>query len=270
MGITQYCFGLSYLTAFGCGNGPAPGAARFPWTRFGRHLCSPWPGCGRIPSFWPPSPADARRARMGRCCCWPGCSRSFISTAFCIAIRIRGRSLFCHWCSDSVGHVVRIHPLRQHDGSWFTGESFWGMFHGVLLLLASVGITRRFPRQQSMYLVQVWRLLLPPSPLGGVRLLSLERLERMNRRAVNFWRSCCSRSACSFEARCCGENEVGQRSENHQHVGLWLVELCSGCSCDTRLICLAAIWPMRPAPRLMVLMLAGLLGAHPFAPGDSR
>lgn len=70
------------------------------------------------------------------------------------------------------------------DGSWFTGESFWGMVHGILLLLASVGITVGF-LASSMYLLQAWRLRRKLSPIGGMRLLSLERLERMNRRAVN-------------------------------------------------------------------------------------
>jgi ABC-type transport system involved in cytochrome c biogenesis permease subunit len=37
-----------------------------------------------------------------------------------------------------------------------------------------------------MYLVQARRLRMKRNPLGGVRLLSLERLEMMNRRAINW------------------------------------------------------------------------------------
>jgi ABC-type transport system involved in cytochrome c biogenesis permease subunit len=65
----------------------------------------------------------------------------------------------------------------------FAGESFWGMIHGVLIVLAAVGVCVGF-LASIMYLVQVHRLRkkLPPSP--GMKLLSLERLEAMNRRAL--------------------------------------------------------------------------------------
>jgi ABC-type transport system involved in cytochrome c biogenesis permease subunit len=68
--------------------------------------------------------------------------------------------------------------------SWFTGEHFWGVVHGILLLAASVGITVAF-LASAMYLVQVRRLRMKRNPLGGVQLLSLERLETMSRRAIN-------------------------------------------------------------------------------------
>ncbi|MBO0697439.1 MAG: cytochrome c biogenesis protein CcsA [Zavarzinella sp.] len=69
-------------------------------------------------------------------------------------------------------------------GSWFSPEHFWGAVHGVLVLGASVGITVGF-LASVMYLVQVERLRRKRNPLGGLRLLSLERLETMNRRAIN-------------------------------------------------------------------------------------
>jgi ABC-type transport system involved in cytochrome c biogenesis permease subunit len=69
-------------------------------------------------------------------------------------------------------------------GSWFSAEHFWGTLHGVLVLGASVGITVGF-LASVMYLVQADRLRRKRNPLGGLRLLSLERLEMMNRRAIN-------------------------------------------------------------------------------------
>jgi ABC-type uncharacterized transport system permease subunit len=60
---------------------------------------------------------------------------------------------------------------------------FWPVFHGVLVLLASVGVSVGFVAS-VMYLVQVRRLRAKTPPGQGVRLLSLERLEAMNRRAL--------------------------------------------------------------------------------------
>jgi len=67
---------------------------------------------------------------------------------------------------------------------WFAGEHFWGALHGLMILLASIGISVGF-LASVMYLVQARRLRNKFSPLGGLRLLSLERLESMNRRALN-------------------------------------------------------------------------------------
>jgi ABC-type transport system involved in cytochrome c biogenesis permease subunit len=59
----------------------------------------------------------------------------------------------------------------------------WGMIHGTLLLLAAAGLCVGFVAS-LMYLVQVQRLKAKLPPTQGVRLLSLERLEDMNRRAI--------------------------------------------------------------------------------------
>jgi ABC-type transport system involved in cytochrome c biogenesis permease subunit len=64
------------------------------------------------------------------------------------------------------------------------GERFWGNVHGGLLLLAAVGVSVGF-LASVMYLIQAHRLRAKVAPNHGVRLLSLERLEEMNRRAVN-------------------------------------------------------------------------------------
>src|SRR5207247_867933 len=65
-----------------------------------------------------------------------------------------------------------------------SGERFWGAIHGVLILLASVGVSVGF-LASVMYLMQAHRLRTKTPPAAGMRLLSLERLEEMNRRAVN-------------------------------------------------------------------------------------
>jgi ABC-type transport system involved in cytochrome c biogenesis permease subunit len=64
------------------------------------------------------------------------------------------------------------------------GERFWGIVHGGLLLLAAVGGCVGFVAS-IMYLVQARRLRLKAAPGKGVQMLSLERIELMNRRAIN-------------------------------------------------------------------------------------
>lgn len=66
----------------------------------------------------------------------------------------------------------------------FAGDNFWGAVHGTLVLLAAIGVCVGF-LASVMYLLQAHRLRLKQPPLGNVRVLSLERLEQMNRRAVN-------------------------------------------------------------------------------------
>jgi ABC-type transport system involved in cytochrome c biogenesis permease subunit len=60
----------------------------------------------------------------------------------------------------------------------------WGAIHGGLLLLAAVGVCVGF-LASVMYLVQAWKLKAKLPPREGIRLFSLERLEAMNRRAIN-------------------------------------------------------------------------------------
>jgi ABC-type uncharacterized transport system permease subunit len=69
--------------------------------------------------------------------------------------------------------------------TWLVGNRFWGAVHGFLLILAAVGVSVGF-LASVMYLVQANRLRTKAPPLGGVKMLSLERLESMNRRAVNW------------------------------------------------------------------------------------
>jgi len=81
-------------------------------------------------------------------------------------------------------------PASASEPSWLgslpalRGEHFWATMHGGLLLLAAVGVCVGFVAS-VMYLVQAHRLKAKVSPGRGLRLLSLERLEAMNRRAIN-------------------------------------------------------------------------------------
>jgi ABC-type uncharacterized transport system permease subunit len=76
-------------------------------------------------------------------------------------------------------------PGETNGSLWqmFQGERFWGTAHGVLVLLAAVGVSVGFVAS-VMYVVQAHRLKakLPPKP--GMKMLSLERIEEMNRRAI--------------------------------------------------------------------------------------
>jgi ABC-type transport system involved in cytochrome c biogenesis permease subunit len=72
----------------------------------------------------------------------------------------------------------------QADPLPLAENRFWGLLHVSLLLLAAVGVCVGF-LAGVMYLVQAARLRAKTPPRQGLRLLSLERLEQMNRRAVD-------------------------------------------------------------------------------------
>jgi ABC-type transport system involved in cytochrome c biogenesis permease subunit len=69
-------------------------------------------------------------------------------------------------------------------GEALRGDQFWAVLHGCLLLLAAVGVCVGFIAS-LMYLVQARQLRDKVPPNQGLRLLSLERLEEMNRHAIN-------------------------------------------------------------------------------------
>ena len=137
----------------------------------------------------------------------------------------------------------------------------------ILLLFAAVGISIGF-LASVMYLVQASRLKRKANPLGGMKILSLERLEEMNRRAVNL----------AFPLLTLGLLLGGVLLRQYHGlaenwfsvkvlgtVGLWLVFLV--------LVYLryAAHVPGRRLARLTVLafglMVVVLAAAHPFAGG---
>jgi hypothetical protein len=81
--------------------------------------------------------------------------------------------------------LSEVFPATAPDSIqlWFTGERFWGLVHGGLLFLAAIG-TSVGCVASVMYLVQTSRVKSKVSPTHGMRLLSLERLALMNRRAI--------------------------------------------------------------------------------------
>ena len=79
--------------------------------------------------------------------------------------------------------LFRPGPDALVTANWGHGEVIWNTAHGILLLLAAVGVCVGFVAS-VMYLVQARRLRGKTPPGQGLQLLSLERLEEMNRRAV--------------------------------------------------------------------------------------
>lgn len=65
----------------------------------------------------------------------------------------------------------------------FVRNDFWPILHGGLLLLAAVGVSVGFIAS-LMYFAQLYRLRNKITPQPGTKILSLERLESMNRRAI--------------------------------------------------------------------------------------
>lgn len=61
----------------------------------------------------------------------------------------------------------------------------WAWLHAVFLILGSIGLSVGFVAS-VMYLVQSWKLKHKSPPGEGIQLLSLERLEVMNRRAITW------------------------------------------------------------------------------------
>src|SRR5262249_49950339 len=82
-----------------------------------------------------------------------------------------------------VGLAEVLRPGDLITPDWSHGVAIWGAVHGVLLLLAAVGVCVGFVAS-VMYLAQAHRLREKTPPGHGLQLLSLERLDEMNRRAV--------------------------------------------------------------------------------------
>jgi ABC-type transport system involved in cytochrome c biogenesis permease subunit len=82
--------------------------------------------------------------------------------------------------------LATLLPLERDEklgSGWFQGKQFWTLVHAGLLILAAVGVCVGCVAS-IMYLVQARRLREKVPPQQGMRLLSLERLEEMNRRAI--------------------------------------------------------------------------------------
>src|SRR5438105_9585796 len=80
-------------------------------------------------------------------------------------------------------------PMDSNSQLWnlssLNTEAPWRILHIAFFILASVGVCVAFVAS-VMYLVQARRLKEKALPSHGLRLLSLERLEEMNRRAITW------------------------------------------------------------------------------------
>ena len=153
---------------------------------------------------------------------------------------------------------------------WAAGDRFWGAVHGFLILLASVGVSISF-LASVMYLIQARRLRRKVSPGRGMPMLNLERLETMNRRALNI----------AFPMLTAGLL-VGTILLQHGHAlgdnwlslkvlstaGLWLeflvlLYLRYGAHVPARRLALFSIGAF-------ALLLVALVASHPFAVGGGQ
>lgn len=180
-GITRFCFSASYALAF---------AAEF------AHLLAPRP-------VW---------RWLGIICCTAGLiahtlfltaqrpslatpAGSLLALAWVVAIfSLIGTVHHRKWAwalfvlPFALGLVVASELLPVQGGlvgDYTPSERAWGFAHGIALLFAAVGLSVGCVAS-LMYLVQAQRLRAKVPPGRGIKLPSLERLEAMNRRAVNW------------------------------------------------------------------------------------
>jgi ABC-type uncharacterized transport system permease subunit len=184
-GITHACFGLSYLLALGFES------ARMAWPAVGWRIAALVAGAAGLfahtvfIAYHQPTLA----APYG----------SLLVLAWVLALFYyygtihHARQAWAVFVLPLVIVLVGLSLLLATNASespmdvpaWLSGDRFWGIVHGTLILLASVGVSVGF-LASVMYLFQARRLKQKLNPTQGVPLLSLERLEAMNRRAVNF------------------------------------------------------------------------------------
>jgi ABC-type transport system involved in cytochrome c biogenesis permease subunit len=180
-GISHACFGLSYLLALGFE------AARLlrpiPWLRPAGVVAGV---AGLVAhtaylAYRHPSPAEPSAALL---------LVGWVLAVFAVYGTLHhARQLWAVFVWPVVlGHVglsLALVSGTPNPGvpEWIVGDRAWGIIHGLLLLLASIGLTVGC-LAAVMYLVQAARVKSKANPLGRLRLLSLERLEEMNRRAA--------------------------------------------------------------------------------------
>jgi ABC-type transport system involved in cytochrome c biogenesis permease subunit len=183
MGVTHLCFGLSYLTALLLEMIQAVRPNR--WLKVASLLSG---GAGLVAHtlfllIHKPSPASAYGSLL------------LLAWVFAVFYLIGSLHRDRPWGVFVLPLVIALvvlsfafkAPLGEAEpgaGAWYTGDHFWGAVHGGLILAASVGITVAF-LASVMYLLQSRRLRQKRNPIGGMKLLSLERLETMSRRGIN-------------------------------------------------------------------------------------
>jgi ABC-type transport system involved in cytochrome c biogenesis permease subunit len=161
---------------------------------------------------------------------------------------------------------------QQVDVDWtvfsLTGQRFWAIFHGTLMLLAAVGISVAFVAS-AMYLVQSRRLKSKFAPGQGLKLWSLERLETMHRRGIILAFPLLTGGLLVAAAQTLSMPESGQALDNPKVIStlaLWVVfgillYLRYGARAGGKQI---ALWTIAA----FSLMLLALVTVHPFVPGE--
>ena len=153
--------------------------------------------------------------------------------------------------------------------AWARGERFWGAIHGTLILLAAVGVSVGF-LASVMYLIQARRLRKKMNPGRVVPMLSLERLETMNRRALNVAFPLLTvgllLGILLRQGQSLGEDWLSLKILST--AGLWVVfavllYLRYGAHVPPRRLALLSIFAF-------ALMLVALTTAHPFAVGGGQ
>jgi len=180
--VTHACFGLSYLLAF------LLELARIRWPRPALRIAGLiLGGAGLFAHSWflalhHPSPATAYGALLA--VAWVLAVfylyGSLHHTKRAWAVFVLPLVLALVSLAFALVNTGNDAPVLALD----SGKRFWGALHGIFLVLASVGVCVG-AIASVMYLVQARRLRMKLNPLGGLKILSLERLEGMNRRAIN-------------------------------------------------------------------------------------
>ena len=178
--VSHACFGLSYLAALACE------AARLRWPSRPLRLAGlAWGTAGLLAHsaflfVQHPTPASAEGSLLGV---------AWVLAVFSLYGSVHhARQAWAVFVLPVVVGLVALSLASIGEPGaappWLPTQRVWGSLHGLILLLAAVGVSVGF-LASVMYLVQAGRLKAKRNPLGGVKLLSLERLEAMNRHAVN-------------------------------------------------------------------------------------
>ena len=153
--------------------------------------------------------------------------------------------------------------------TWASGERFWGIIHGTLILLATVGVSVGF-LASVMYLIQARRLRKKLNPGRVMPMLSLERLERMNRLAVNLAFPLLTAGVLVGTILLRHNQDIGDNWLSVKILstaGLWLVFLVLvylryGAHVPPRRLAVLSIGAF-------AIMLVALVASHPFATGGA-
>lgn len=153
---------------------------------------------------------------------------------------------------------------------WASGERFWGGVHGLLILLASVGVSVSF-LASVMYLIQARRLRKKVAPGSVMPMLNLERLEAMSRHALNgafplLTAGLLVGTLLIPHGPSLGDNWLSVKVLST--AGLWLVFLVLlylryGAHVPARRLALCSV-------AAFALLLVALVASHPFAIGGAK